>query len=1023
MKFFARKQNQRVTNFALAAMIVLSTLTASVPFIFSQKANAAVGVTTSTQTAPNGWYTEDGAPTYVAGPTGATGNGSLKFQAPTISSKNNFFHQVANLPLGQVTGLGYSLYDTAGIPASYQLEITGAKRLNSTTRSFTTLVWEPVYNGQSNGPTTGFVSESNVEKGTWWSSNPIAGAPDRNTFVSLQTILAANPGAVVIAYGSSVGSGTPGAVSYVDNIRFGDTTTDFVLAPLAAPTNLQFNYKDANEVDQTLACGGIINSNKAKIWHESGSLNLNWTAPAGVVTGYQVSVTGPTGSYVSYGGPNAWSWLQFTQGDGTYTYSVRANSDGGLSQPSTSCSIVYDHTAPVVTVTPVAGSLLHGTETFNISVADVNLDAAASHVYVYLYNNGGTQKSKGATVDLSSGHATFTVDTTKLDDGLATFDVGRFADAAGNFTGTSDTYFKNYQIDNTIPNAPTGLFFSANDTTLTNLTVKSVLNNKIVLGWTDPTNSPSGIIQHITQVDGPNGYTNQFWNGYPNTWLNTNGGEFGQHGDGAYTYKVKVENAAGTWSDWSTPVTLIYDTVAPTATINGYAPVTVYGAGTNIDVHAIDANYLQTDLYLNSSTEPFKTYNGTYFGLFWLVNGNYRMVVRDSATNSKEYDFTIDKTAPDAPVVSATRLTSGDATNQGSVNILWTTPSTDTVKYDYKVWTNIAGDAYNGVGNAYAANGLTGNSRSGAFTEGQGSYFIQVRAYDAAGNVSPWSNTFTVIYDTTAPEVAITSPTNGTTYGKNGSPVKITGTTGDAASYTLSITNTGQTPLVTTSGTSFDSYAWDTTGVASGSYVATLTGTDTAGNLKTSTVVINIDNTAPTVVITPQTDTSGNQPTITGTVNDVNAVLTASFKGSTGIPVTNNAGTFSFAVPSPLANGTYTFAIAATDVNGNSSSQTANVIVAVAAPATTPATRVTPLITPASTAAVLGATTDNTSKGDTSVKGATDDKTVAAAVNSGANQDKIFGLAWYWWILIIAALAAIAWFIIAAIRRRNERQA
>jgi hypothetical protein len=41
MKFFARKQNQRIANYALAALLVFSTITASVPFIFSETAKAA----------------------------------------------------------------------------------------------------------------------------------------------------------------------------------------------------------------------------------------------------------------------------------------------------------------------------------------------------------------------------------------------------------------------------------------------------------------------------------------------------------------------------------------------------------------------------------------------------------------------------------------------------------------------------------------------------------------------------------------------------------------------------------------------------------------------------------------------------------------------------------------------------------------------------------------------------------------------------------------------------------------------
>ena len=83
---------------------------------------------------------------------------------------------------------------------------------------------------------------------------------------------------------------------------------------------------------------------------------------------------------------------------------------------------------PVVTVTPVAGSLLHGTETFAINVTEgAHLLASAVNrkVWVYLYNAAGAQKSQGASVDLSSGTGTFIVDTTKIDNGDSWLDVGQ----------------------------------------------------------------------------------------------------------------------------------------------------------------------------------------------------------------------------------------------------------------------------------------------------------------------------------------------------------------------------------------------------------------------------------------------------------------------------------------------------------------------------------------------------------------------------------------------------------------------
>ena len=91
-----------------------------------------------------------------------------------------------------------------------------------------------------------------------------------------------------------------------------------------------------------------------------------------------------------------------------------------------------------MTVTPVAGSELSGTVTFTINVTDNNpLDPPENtKVWVYLYNAAGAQKSQGASVYLSNGAGTFTVDTTKIDNGDSWLDVGQVFDAAGNTFGT-----------------------------------------------------------------------------------------------------------------------------------------------------------------------------------------------------------------------------------------------------------------------------------------------------------------------------------------------------------------------------------------------------------------------------------------------------------------------------------------------------------------------------------------------------------------------------------------------------------
>ena len=61
----------------------------------------------------------------------------------------------------------------------------------------------------------------------WWSSNPIPSAPNRDTFVSLDTIIASNPDAVVLTIAVNQGGGNPGLVTAVDAYSALGTTYDF----------------------------------------------------------------------------------------------------------------------------------------------------------------------------------------------------------------------------------------------------------------------------------------------------------------------------------------------------------------------------------------------------------------------------------------------------------------------------------------------------------------------------------------------------------------------------------------------------------------------------------------------------------------------------------------------------------------------------------------------------------------------------------------------------------------------------
>ena len=71
---------------------------------------AAATTVVSTPTNTNGWFTEDGAPAYVADSNAIDGLGELKFSTPLAASKNNWFHfagtsYASGVPLTSVNGL------------------------------------------------------------------------------------------------------------------------------------------------------------------------------------------------------------------------------------------------------------------------------------------------------------------------------------------------------------------------------------------------------------------------------------------------------------------------------------------------------------------------------------------------------------------------------------------------------------------------------------------------------------------------------------------------------------------------------------------------------------------------------------------------------------------------------------------------------------------------------------------------------------------------------------------------------
>jgi len=126
----------------------------------------------------------------------------------------------------------------------------------------------------------------------------------------------------------------------------------------------------------------------------------------------------------------------------------------------------------------------------------------------------------------------------------------------------------------------------------------------------------------------------------------------------------------------------------------------------------------------------------------------------------------------------------------------------------------------------------------------EGNSSIIVTGTDIAGNSG--SATLTLVVDTKAPQVSITSPAANACL--NVSALDIKGTASDAnfKNITVQLGGTTVTPVVDASG----NWVANFSNVPEGKALFTVTATDTVGHTATSSLAINIDRTAPAIAFT-----------------------------------------------------------------------------------------------------------------------------------------------------------------------------
>jgi hypothetical protein len=401
--------------------------------------------------------------------------------------------------------------------------------------------------------------------------------------------------------------------------------------------------------------------------------------------------------------------------------------------------------------------------------------------------------------------------------------------------------------------------------------------------------------------------------------------------------------------------------------------------------------------------------------------------------------ITYDPTAPDTPTLLTPPNNSFVNTNDFYFTWSNTSDSGSPVKYEFQsslsnhttagvldsgVWNNIAN------GNASQNNLTTPQIHSTGAPDG--TWYWQVRAIDAAGNKSAWSNIWNITIDTHAPVVAITAPHDGDTV--HGT-VTVSGTVTDVnPDHYYFVVKDAHGVVKAGPGTvnsaAVASWSWNTTNVADGVYTIDLEARDKANNKTTASVAtihVTVDNTGPVVsdnftVNMGTGDKVTLNPTVTGDSN-VSYLWSVSDPKLLNDPNANLTGSSLTIGPAP--KGTYTVMLTVTDQWGNATTKTYAVTIT---PGNSNSLTVgrggQPQTLGATTTASIqqtgmtgGGTTDPTNSSTGKVKGdsTTKPNTVYFANDSAAKALKkassnFLGLGW-WWLVVLAVLLGLFAFI------------
>ena len=604
-------------------------------------------------------------------------------------------------------------------------------------------------------------------------------------------------------------------------------------------------------------------------------VDLSWQASTDdvAVTGYNVyrngSLIASTGTTTSYS--------DTVLIPGKYAYVVKAfDAAGNLSDASNGASV--DMLSPDNQKPTAPGNLL---ATLNGSQVDLTWDASTDDTGVTSYNiyRDGTLLESISPATSYSDAAVPAGDHTY---------VVRALDAAGNISDPSNS-------------APVTVPDTQKPTAPQSLQANAVSSSEVDLSWQASTDDV-GVTGYDIYRDGALLESIAPATTYSDTTVTP----------GPYSYQVYAHDAAGNVSDASNSVPVTVnppDTEKPTApgnltaTANGASKIDLAWLASTDNVGVTAYDIYRNDTYL-TSIDPATSYSDT--GVVPGVTYTYYVVARDAAANASDPSTTasamvdpLDTEKPSAPQSLTATL---NGTNK--VDLSWQASSDNVGVTGYNVYRD--------------GTLIKTTSATTTYTDGPlavGSYQYEVRALDAAGNLSDPSNTATgTVPDSQKPTApgTLTATPNGAgriDLGWQASSDNV-GVTG----YQI-YRGTSQIGAVGGTVTSYSD-----SGLSPGSYTYTVKAVDAAGN------VSDPSNSAGATLSDTQKPTTPQNLTATPSAPKVNLSWQAStddvgvtgyrvFRGTTQIATVS--GTSTTYQDTPPDGATYTYTVKAVDAAGN----------------------------------------------------------------------------------------------------------